>query len=171
MRIVQLTAADARPYRAVMLHAYAHAADAFTSTPEERAAEPQGWWVKRIANPDGLTVAFGAFDGHALQGVVALEYSAKPKTRHKALVVGMYVMPAARGRGLARSLLQAALNQAADRGEITVLQLEVTQGNQPAFRLYQSFGFETFGTEPMALRTPLGYLAKLHMWRRLGDPG
>jgi hypothetical protein len=30
-----------------MLRAYEVAADAFTSTPEERAAEPESWWVKR----------------------------------------------------------------------------------------------------------------------------
>ena len=32
-------------------------------------------------------VAFGTFEQQALTGTVALEYSAKPKTQHKALVV------------------------------------------------------------------------------------
>ena len=76
-----------------MLHAYEHAADAFTSTPEERTKESDEWWVKRIAHPEGMTVAFGDFDGKNLVGTVALEFSAKPKTKHKALVVGMYVLP------------------------------------------------------------------------------
>jgi hypothetical protein len=42
-----------------MLHAYEHAADAFTSTAEERAAEPLSWWEKRIANPQGMRAALG----------------------------------------------------------------------------------------------------------------
>ena len=44
-----------------MLLAYEHAADAFTSTPEERAKEPHEWWVNRIAHPEGMTVGFGDF--------------------------------------------------------------------------------------------------------------
>lgn len=165
MKVVTLTPADAPRYRAVMLHAYEHAADAFTSTPEERAAEPDAWWLRRIADPAGLTVAFGAFDGEALAGVVALEFSAKPKTRHKALVVGMYVMPAWRGQGISKALMLAAMAHAAARGGITLVQLEVTEGNAPASALYRSLGFQAFGTEPLAVLTPGGYRAKVHMWR------
>lgn len=167
MRIAILTATDALPYKGVMLHAYEHAADAFTSTPQERAAEADAWWVNRVADPSGLTVAFGAFDEQALIGVVAIEYSAKPKTQHKAVIVGMYVMPTWRGRGASRALLQAAIEHASQRGGVTVLQLEVTQGNQPATALYEALGFQAFGVEPMAVCTPAGYLAKVHMWRQV----
>ena len=96
MRIALLQPADVQQYRELMLEAYELAADAFTSTAEERAAEPTSYWVKRIADPSGLSAAFGAFDGQKLIGTVALEFSAKPKTKHKALVIGMYVAPAAR---------------------------------------------------------------------------
>ena len=74
-------------------HEYAQAADAFTSTAEERAKEPLSWWVKRIAHPEGLCVAFGATEGSALMGTVALEYSAKPKTKHSALLIGKWPEP------------------------------------------------------------------------------
>jgi len=168
MNITVLSAPHAMQYRAVMLHAYEHAADAFTSTPEERAAEPDAWWVNRIAHPAGLTVAFGAFDAEDLVGVVALEYSAKPKTKHKALLVGMYVMPHARGRGIARSLMQAAMAHASARNGVTVIQLEVTHGNAAATALYESLGFQAYGIEPMAVRTPGGYRAKVHMWCPIG---
>ena len=107
MRVVMLTAADVRRYRDLMLEAYAQAPDAFTSTPQERAAQPESWWIGRIANPAGWTAAVGAFDGDELVGAVALEFSAKPKTRHKALLIGMYVAPAARGQGIGRRLMQA----------------------------------------------------------------
>ena len=40
MRIAPLTASDAPQYRELMLEAYVQAADAFTSTAEERANEP-----------------------------------------------------------------------------------------------------------------------------------
>ena len=104
MHAALLKASDATQYRKLMLHAYEFAADAFTTTAAERAAEPESFWVKRIADPSGLSLAFGTFEGQELVGTVALEFSAKPKTKHKALVIGMYVSPEARGTGAGRAL-------------------------------------------------------------------
>jgi GNAT superfamily N-acetyltransferase len=165
--VAVLTASDALPYKALMLHAYEHAADAFTSTPEERAKEPDHWWVRRIADPEGLTVAFGDFRDQSIVGTVALEFSAKPKTRHKALVVGMYVLPPFRGHGCARALIQSAIHFCTARGDIRAVQLEVTEGNKPAVTLYESLGFKAYGVEPMAVLTPAGYRSKVHMWLSL----
>ena len=164
MHVAVLSASDAQQYRALMLHAYEHAADAFTSTLEERAREPESWWIGRIADPTGMAVAFGAFAGIELVGAVALEFSAKPKTKHKALLIGMYVLPDWRGNGAARALLQAAIDRCRSRGDIHVMQLTVTDGNEPAIALYRSVGFEPFGTEPMAIRTAAGFRSKVHMW-------
>ncbi len=170
MTVAVLTASDAAPYKALMLHAYEHAADAFTSTPEEREKEPDEWWIKRIAHPEGMTVAFGDFEGGSLVGTVALEFSAKPKTEHKALVVGMYVLPPARGNGSARALLQVAIQFCKERGGIRAIQLEVTEGNTPAVTLYESLGFTAYGVEPMAVLTPTGFRSKVHMWLSLPSP-
>jgi RimJ/RimL family protein N-acetyltransferase len=132
IRIAALDAQDALRYRALMLHAYEAAADAFTSTPQERAAEPLSWWVARLADPQGLSHAFGAFLGDELLGTVTLEFSAKPKTRHKAHLIGMFVAQAARGQGAGRALLQAAMRLAGDRPGVRVVTLTVTEGNAPA---------------------------------------
>ena len=67
-----------------MLEAYALAADAFTTTAEERALEPESWWIKRIADPKGHGASFGAIDGERLVGTAAIEYSAKSKLKHAA---------------------------------------------------------------------------------------
>ena len=163
MRIALLAAPDAPQYRELMLEAYERAADAFTSTAEERAREPLIWWEKRIGNADGLNESFGAFEGESLVGTVALEYSSKPKTRHSALIIGMYVVPAHRGRGVAAALLQAAIGAAKARSEIQGLRLTVTEGNEPAIRLYTSKGFAAWGTEPRAIRTDAGFKGKVHM--------
>lgn len=170
MRISALTASDAAPYRELMLEAYVQAADAFTSTAEERAAEPLSWWAHRIASPSGLSQSFGAFQTDQLVATVALEYSAKPKTRHSALVIGMYVRPAARRLGTATQLIQAAIGAARARPGLRMLRLTVTQGNEAAVRLYESVGFSAWGVEPMAILTPSGYKAKVHMALQLGGP-
>jgi len=163
VRIETLTSAHAPAYRELMLEAYTLAADAFTSTAEERAAEPMSWWEKRIASTAGLSESFGAFSEGHLVGTVALEYNAKPKTRHSALVIGMYLRPTARGQGAGRALMQAAVAAARARPGIEVLSLTVTEGNEPALRLYQSLGFRAWGTEPEAIRTPGGFRGKVHM--------
>lgn len=167
MRIDRLASADAARYRELMLHAYAAAADAFTSTPEERAAEPEFWWISRIADPKGLSQAFGAFVADELIGTVTIEFSAKPKTRHKALLIGMFVHESARGLGAGKALVQAALAAAAERPGVLVVTLTVTEGNAPAIGLYEGCGFKTFGIEPMAIATPDGFKSKVHMWLKL----
>jgi ribosomal protein S18 acetylase RimI-like enzyme len=172
MKVVRLTAADAAEYRSLMLHGYEHAADAFTSTAEERAAEPLSWWEKRIAHPRGLSVALGAIDEGKLVGSVALEFSAKPKTRHRVQLIGMYVLGSHRGRGIAKALVNAAIECVKSRPGVEVIGLVVTDGNEPALRLYKECGFAEFGTEPMGMLISTGYTARVHMWRRVSgeDP-
>jgi ribosomal protein S18 acetylase RimI-like enzyme len=168
MHVTALTASDAPQYRELMLEAYVQAADAFTSTAEERAKEPLTWWVNRIASASGLSQSFGAFEAEQLVGTVALEYSAKPKTQHSALVVGMYVMPRARRQGAGAMLVQAAIAAASAKPGLRMLRLTVTQGNEAAVRLYESEGFSAWGVEPLAILTPSGYKAKVHMALQLG---
>jgi GNAT superfamily N-acetyltransferase len=163
MQLKTLSAADAPQYRELMLEAYVQAADAFTSTAEERESEPLSWWVDRIASPAGLGQSFGAFDEQQLVGTVALEYSAKPKTRHSALVIGMYVRAQARRQGAGLMLMHAAIGAARARPGLLMLRLTVTEGNSAALALYESVGFSAWGIEPMAILTPSGYRGKVHM--------
>lgn len=163
LHIRPLQPADAPAYRALMLEGYELAADAFTTTAAERAAETVGWWMQRIGGPGQPGQAFGAFDGERLVGSAAVEYAAKEKTRHRGLVVGMYVTPASRGRGAGASLIRAVVAHARSRPGVRLLTLTVTQGNASAIRLYESVGFATFGVEPMATFNGRAYLSKVHM--------
>ena len=168
MHVVALSTADAPQYRELMLYAYAAAPDAFTSTPEERSAEPESWWVKRIADPSGQSAAFGAIHEGRLVGTVTIEFSAKPKTRHKARLIGMFVHESCRRLGAGAKLVHAALAAACARSEVRLITLTVTEGNAPAITLYERCGFRPFGTEPRAIATPEGYKATVHMWAPLG---
>ena len=171
MHVARLQPWHALQYRKLMLEAYELAADAFTSTAAERATEPESFWVKRIADPTGLSAALGAFDGQALVGTVALECSAKPKTRHKGLIIGMYTSPSVRGQGFGRELVEAIVKEATAREGLLMLTLTVTEGNEPAINLYRSVGFQVYGVEPMAIRTPSGFKAKVFMALQLQHSG
>lgn len=171
MEVHRLVVSDVPRYRELMLHAYAAAPDAFTSTVEERSAEPDAWWLKRIADPSGRSLAFGAFHDGRLVGTVTVEFSTKQKTRHKARLIGMFVHESCRGLGAGAELVQAALGAARTRPEVRLVTLTVTEGNAPAVCLYQRCGFRQFGVEPLAIATPDGYKSKVHMWVPLGEPG
>ncbi len=163
MHITALAPTDAAAYRALMLEAYEQAPDAFTTTAAERRAEPESWWVRRIGSADGPASSFGAWEGDRLVGTVALEYALKPKTRHAALLLGLYVQPAARGRGVGLALMQAAIAAASARSEVLALNLTLTEGNAAALRLYRACGFVAWGTQPHAIRTASGLQGKVHM--------
>ena len=170
MHVCALSAFQVPAYRELMLEAYEHAADAFTTTAAERQAEPETWWAKRIGSSSGTATAFGAWDGGQLVGTVAIEYYTKPKMRHSALVLGMYVTPSHRGRGCGRLLMEAAVAAAQARPEILVLTLTLTEGNEQALRLYQALGFSVWGVEPLAIRTESGIKGKVHMSLALPRP-
>jgi ribosomal-protein-alanine N-acetyltransferase len=62
----------------------------------------------------------------------------------EAEILTLAVAPAARGQGLGRTLLQAAINQAQARGAITMF-LEVGIDNPAALALYSGLGFTRVG--------------------------
>ena len=172
MTVRRLTPADAHYYRWLMLEAYAQHPEAYTSTPDERAALPFHWWQSRLsAEPDAQEIVLGAFDGPALVGSVGVAFEQRTKARHKAFIFGMYVAPPARRTGIATRLLDAALASAQARPGVGLAQLTVTAGNHEARALYERAGFVVYGEEPYAVALTDGYVAKLHMWRDLGVSG
>src|SRR4051794_33551537 len=74
---------------------------------------------------------------------------------------GMYVSPAAQGRGIGRALLRGLLAHAAN--EVEQVHLVVVSDNEPARRLYESEGFSAYGREPHALKQGEGYLDEILM--------
>jgi ribosomal protein S18 acetylase RimI-like enzyme len=168
MNVRRLTAADAIPYRHLMLEAYERHPDAFTSSAAERGALPVAWWQARLDDSaHAASVVLGAFDGANIAGVVGIEFETREKARHKAALFGMYVPPAFRQRGVGRALIDAALDFIRTRSGVRIVQLTVTEGNAAARQLYERCGFMAFGVEPHAVMVGNGYVAKVHMWRWL----
>lgn len=97
------------------------------------------------------TVVFGAFDDGMI-GMLWFGRETRTKRRHKALIWRTFVQRPYRGCGVGRDLLQAAIAHAHTVKELTTLYLGVSGKSPNARRLYESFGFTVWGTEPDSIR-------------------
>ena len=167
--IRRLTPADAPAYRVLRLRALREHPEAFTSSFEEEAAKPMDWSEQRLAaSPQRAHDVFlGALQGGALVGMVGLQGRYRPKERHNATVVGMYVAPQAGGQGVGRALMRDLLLHAAACEGLEQLDLTVTAGNDRAQALYAHCGFTVFGVLRRAIKLHGQYHDKVHMALRL----
>ena len=69
---------------------------------------------------------------------------------------------AARGKGIGRTLLQAGIDWATDRGA-DVVHLEVDERNAAALAMYAAFGFEEWGRRPDYYPGAAGILMRLRI--------
>jgi RimJ/RimL family protein N-acetyltransferase/SAM-dependent methyltransferase len=139
-----LTAADAEAYRQVRLQALHEYPPAFGSIPED---EPNlSETAERLVASDDRCF-FGAFQGEQLIGIVRLSRYEAPNEKHRAYLGGLYVLPAFRGNGCGRALVEQALHRSANIPNIRRINLTVVTEQKAALRLYQSLGFQIYGTE------------------------
>lgn len=151
MPIRRLVQMDAASFRALRLEALLRHPEAFGDSHAEAIARAPADFERLIAQPPPAAI-LGAFDAHeSLRGTAGLAVPAQAKQCHKGLVWGVYVVPAARGQGLAQALL-AAVVQAARAAGLEQLQLSVTAGNAAAMAVYAAIGFRAYGLERRALR-------------------
>ena len=167
--IRRLAPADAPPYRVLRLRALREHPEAFTSSFEDEAARPLDWSEQRlVASPQRPHDIFlGAFQGDTLVGMVGLQGRDRPKERHNATVVGMYVAPPAGGQGIGRALMRDLLLHAAACEGVEQRDLTVTAGNDRAQALYAHCGFTVFGVLQRAIKLHGQYHDKVHMALRL----
>jgi GNAT superfamily N-acetyltransferase len=96
-------------------------------------------------------------DGHVWEEeskIVGFTNLSRQGTTDLWYVSGVGVSPGYRRRGIARQLVNAGLDLVRARGGRLVL-LDVIDGNEPAYKLYQSLGFETYtGTLALELESP-----------------
>ncbi len=168
MSVRKLGPDDAEAFTTLRLESLREEPLAFLSSPGDDHAPTVEATRERLANP-GESAIFGAFDP-SLRGCVGIYRDTHRKAHHKAFVWGLYVQPAARRRGLAEALMQAALGFARDLG-VSQVQLGVAVKAEAARHLYDSLGFEVWGDEPDAIREGDQSVAEHHMVLFLPFPG
>lgn len=167
MLIRRLDPLDAPAFLALRLAALCECPTAFSSSYEEECDTP-GSEIERRLSPDSGRFMFGAFDGTALVGMLGLGREEGNKVRHKGFIRAVYVVPSHRAQGIARLLIEHALDTAMTLEGLQQLTLSVTAGNAVAQGLYQSLGFAVFGHAPRALFVAGAYHDDIYMVRHFG---
>jgi RimJ/RimL family protein N-acetyltransferase len=94
-----------------------------------------------LRHPDAAV--FVAEDDGVVVGRLSLSRDPNPASRHVA-DLGLMVAASHRGKGIGRLLLEEAVKWSR-MSEVRKLELHVFPWNEPALRLYESFGFEREG--------------------------
>ena len=112
------------------------------------------WWRKTLSASPLRAVVLVARDEEGIVGTVQLQPSWAPNQVHRADVAKLIVHRRARGRGIARTLMQE-IERRARAQQFTVLVLDTCNGS-PAEKLYTSLGWVRVGVIPNYALNPDG---------------
>ena len=160
MSIRELARHEWALFRELRLRALAESPDAFARTVAEAREQSDAYWVQlteSVTAPGGQVMLIAEVDGRPTGLAFGLFDKERPKTGH---VGGMWVEPAARGQGAGLALLEGAIAWARSR-DLERLDLWVTEGNDPATRLYERLGFTDSGRRDALQSNPT--LRVMHM--------
>jgi len=124
----------------------------FGESPEELRAISAEDFAARLRAGRAENFIVGAFEEGAAIGMIGCYQEVSLKRRHKAWIWGVFVAPATRGRGIAKSLMQAAIIRAKKIPGLEMLLLTVAVDQPAPRKLYQSLGFRSIGVEPRGLK-------------------
>ncbi len=151
--VCKLGLGDVDVFRNIRLYGLAESPDAFGQTAEDEQSTPLEWFEKVLQEQH----VRGFFQEDRCVAVAAVgAASGLQKTKHKAFLWGVYVLPEVRRKGIGRVLLTHLLQQVSLLFEC--VQLKVGVYNQEALSLYESLGFKRYGLEERALKTHHGYV-------------
>lgn len=135
-RIVEIGPDDWRSWRQLRLRSLSEDPQAFASSTARWTGDldSEARWRDRLAAPGACFVAFDASTPVGMAG-------ATPGDDGSVQLVSMWVVPAARGRGIGSALVSAVIEWVREAAAGPAIGLRVMDGNQAASWLYQRSGF------------------------------
>jgi ribosomal protein S18 acetylase RimI-like enzyme len=165
-RIATITPDRAKAYNALVkrgLREHSTAFDTDISHIERRTDRQVARGLRRLDPENG--VLLGAFDElDQLVGTAMILRRSALKQAHWAEVLFVYVLSEYQGKGIAKQLMAATIAAAHQLPGVEQLHLTVNLNGSPARSLYQSFGFQSIGVVPRAIRVGDQDFDQEQMW-------
>lgn len=132
-------------YRVVAAVAATHGAVGWLEVPERPEVDA---WLQEVSQSSRVALAYdGPGDGAALLGLGTWRRLDYPVLRHNAEIRKVMTHPDARGRGVARAVTAALVEDARTSG-VEVVTIDCRGNNHGALALYASLGFVPTGRRP-----------------------
>ena len=162
MIIRELKGMDLKQFWDLRFSALMESSDAFGATYEEEINKPidllETSFINYIA-PNDEDFVLGAFDdNNLLIGMIGFRREKRIKLKHKANLWGMYVIKEYREKGIGKQLISQFISKGSSLEGLEQIVLAVVSNNIKAKKLYESFGFITYGIEEKAMKGDNRYL-------------
>ncbi len=147
IQITTLKPKDWQAYKKLRLEALLTESEAFASSYEEQVKMQDEYWQKRLEdaeNGDDNWLLFAKNEDSTLVGMVGA--FAKEDTGI-AEIISLYVTPGARGKGIAKELVQEILKKVSKNKAVKKVTLSVRTTQDAALSLYRQLGFEIVGKD------------------------
>jgi ribosomal protein S18 acetylase RimI-like enzyme len=152
-------------YKALRLRALHDDPQAFSEPFEKAVAYPDERWQQRAAEAYEGKESLIVFARAAEQLVGMMGAFFSPNETGVAYIFGVYVVPEARGKGVAKKLMDSLLHELQRNPNIAKVKLSVNKGQLAAVKLYESSGFKLVGEENIQLGD--GNFYDAHLMERL----
>jgi ribosomal protein S18 acetylase RimI-like enzyme len=144
MAVRRVGSDDWQKARDLRLRALVDTPEAFLSSFDEEQQLGEAEWRARVSSADDRAWLVDATDEDDFTGMVVVAFLGE--SRDLASLLGMWVEPRQRRKGIGKRLVEAAI-EAARTADATRVELEVNETLEPAVRLYRSCGFVPTGRQ------------------------
>ena len=147
IRVRLLTIDDVDIYRHARLAGLRESPAAFSESYEDESKKSAAEWASPLTvhgePPESFTI--GALAGDALVAFATFERDRRSKARHKGMIHAMYTVPAWRGRGVGRAIVERVLEMARALDGLEQIHLWALRSDTTPRGFYESIGFERQG--------------------------
>ncbi|OLP60186.1 GNAT family N-acetyltransferase [Xaviernesmea oryzae] len=157
-----LTPEDFAVFRSLRLEALTLEPQAFASSLADWERMTDADWRARLEAVDVLA----AFQGPEPLGIMGLDRERGSRTRHRGILIMVYVRGHFRGRGIGDRLVEAVVDRARERG-LRQVELAASAENPAAIALYRRHGFKHVGLMPAGMLHEGREIDEVIMVRRL----
>lgn len=153
IEIIKLPIEQWLEYKELRLRALKTEPQAFSSPYTKEEAYPDEKWQQRLkfANEGVTSWMYFARKGSVLVGMIGGYRDVNDLNNHTAQIWGVYVDSEQRGKGIAKSLMSALIDNMTENTDINTIKLEVNTDQESAKKLYEHFGFKALDTVSLVL--------------------